>query len=281
MTTRNIPGNDETFGDCTWLTGTAFQTNKAKDVFVKVLKIFKNTVINQTTTVRPIPLSVCKCSNNISNCSVGNLGEIFPGQTLGVKLTVPKFWLIQERHKSTTLIVKNSQSDECAVVDTSQLSQTHFNHGCHQYSYTLWPSNLTSNICKLFLGLDNMPEMFYVQFKRCPKGFTLIEDKKACSCDPTLQNSSLISITPCNLDDETVSRPANSWISAYTTNHSYKVSTNCRFDYCLLHQLHLNLSTPDSQCQFNRSGVLCGQCQHGLSIVFGSSCCKLSSPVKH
>ena len=41
----------------------------------------------------------------------------------------------------------------------------------------------------------------------------------------------------------------------------------------------LTLSTPDSQCQFNRSGVLCGQCQHSLSAVFGSSQCKHCSNI--
>jgi len=45
------------------------------------------------------------------------------------------------------------------------------------------------------------------------------------------------------------------------------------FDYCLPHS-YLNLSNPDSQCQFNKSGVLCGKCQHDLSAVFGSSQCK-------
>ena len=277
MTSKNLQHDDETFGDCQWLAGTAFQTNKSKVVFKNLLIDDNNMVINQTTPIRPIPLSVCKCSNNISNCFVGNLGEIFPGQILRVELTVPEFWLRQEGHNSTTLIVKNSQNDECAVVDTSQLSQTHIKHGCNQYNYTLWPSSRTTNTCKLFLGLDNMPEMFYVELKRCPKGFTLQvkEDKKACSCDPIMQNSSL-SITSCNLDDETVLRPANSWINATDNSHgySYKVSSACPFDYCLPYPSYLNLSTPDSQCQFNRSGVLCGQCQHGLSAVFGSSRCK-------
>ena len=30
---------------------------------------------------------------------------------------------------------------------------------------------------------------------------------------------------------------------------------------------------PDSQCQFNRIKILCSQCQHHLSMVFGSSRC--------
>ena len=37
---------------------------------------------------------------------------------------------------------------------------------------------------------------------------------------------------------------------------------------------NINLSNPDSQCQFNRSGLLCGQCKPGLNAAFGSSQCK-------
>ena len=42
---------------------------------------------------------------------------------------------------------------------------------------------------------------------------------------------------------------------------------------------YLNLSSPDKQCQFNRSGVLCGHCQQGLSAMFGSSQCKMCSNI--
>jgi len=41
----------------------------------------------------------------------------------------------------------------------------------------------------------------------------------------------------------------------------------------------MHLSTPDKQCQFKRSGVLCGHCQPGISAVFGSSQCKQCSNV--
>ena len=113
----------------------------------------------------------------------------------------------------------------------------------------------------------------------CPKGF-LLHSEGYCWCDPIL-SSYIPSITYCNIDNQTIPRPANSWISAHTVNnsHSYHVSLNCPFDYCLPHSSHLNLSTPDSQCQFNRSGLLCGQCQQGLSAVFGSSQCKQCSNI--
>ena len=123
-----------------------------------------------------------------------------------------------------------------------------------------------------------MLEMFYVQIKPCPMGFTLQNDKKACYCDPLLNNDE-VSITSCDVNDGTILHPANSWISAVTVNnsHSYNVSSQCPFDYCLPYSSHLNLSSTDSQCQFKRSSVVCAQCQQGLSTVFGSSNCKRCS----
>ena len=44
-------------------------------------------------------------------------------------------------------------------------------------------------------------------------------------------------------------------------------------DYYLPYSLIINLLHPDFQCQFNRTGILCSQCQHHLSMVFASSRC--------
>ena len=127
-----------------------------------------------------------------------------------------------------------------------------------------------------------MPEMFYVQINPCPKGFTFQKQRKACYCDPLLNNR-ILSITSCNVKDESILRPANSWIYAHTDKNSltnaYQVSPHCPYAYCLHESSHLNLSDPDSQCQFNRTGVLCGKCKPGLSVVLGTSQCKLCSDI--
>ena len=44
-------------------------------------------------------------------------------------------------------------------------------------------------------------------------------------------------------------------------------------DYCLPYSTNVNLLHPDLQCQFNRTGILCSQCPHPLSMVFASSRC--------
>ena len=262
---------------CKWLEGTFYQKINA-NVSIAYHKIVRwnNTFVNKTVK-RLISLSVCPClSNDNYNCYMANVYEAFPGQVLNINLIVSSRW----SELSSTIIAANTKDDDCSILDSYQLSQTYPNNGCNRYSYTIWPKNDLITDCKLFTGLSEMPEMFYVQIKPCPMGFTLQSDKKACSCDPLLNNDEL-SITLCNINDRTILRPANSWISAVTVNnsHSYIVSSQCPFDYCLPHSSHLNLSNPDSQCQFERSGVVCGECQHGLSAVFGSSHCKQCSNV--
>ena len=82
----------------------------------------------------------------------------------------------------------------------------------------------------------------------CPIGFSLQEGIKYCYCDTVL--TGFISISSCNLNEGTIQRPANSWISGDTVKnlHVYTVSKNCPFDYCLPYSSHLNPSDPDSQC---------------------------------
>ena len=275
MISKSLPGQFPPFNNinCENLGDKFVKWTDPKPVYYKIIKL-SNTVINKTSE-RFVPLSVCPCSHNGRyNCYNVSLGSVFPGQKLHIQLTVLQRW---SGEYSSAITVANTKDDDCSIVDSYQLSQSHpISHDCNNYSYTIWPNSRHTTECKLFIGLSEMPEMFYVQIKPCPLGFTLQSDKKSCDCDPLLLNYDILSITSCNLDDETILRPANSWISADTNNnsHAYKVSSQCPFDYCLPHSSNLNLTNPDSQCQFKRFGVLCGECQQGLSAVFGSSHCK-------
>ena len=261
--------------NCTFLYDTIFQKTNANVSQKNSIVKSNNTFVNKIITKRLIPLSVCPCFNNGSyNCYEAQVYSVFPGQILHMNLMVSPRW----SKLSSTIVVDNTIDDDCSIVDDYQLSQTHFNNRCNRYSYTIQPNNKFITECKLFIGLSEMPEMFYVKIKPCPMGFTLENSIKACYCDPLLNNDKL-SIMSCNINDGTMQRPANSWIFAETVNnsHSYDVSSHCPYDYCLPHSSHLNLSDPNSQCQFKRSGVLCGECKQGLSNVFGSSCCKYCS----
>ena len=75
---------------------------------------------------------------------------------------------------------------------------------------------------------------------------------------------------------------SRAWISYIndTSKSGYLVYPNCPFDYCLSTSPPVDFNQPnggDAQCVFNRSSLLCGSCQPGLSLSLGSSQC-LSCP---
>ena len=279
--------------NCNWFAGSTFQKAGLQAVMMaKLLNILQtdnNTEVSNEVYKRPIPLSICTCKYLNSSPDIGDtsidcysphLGRIFPGQTLKVELQIQKQWLYYIF--PTPIVAENTLNDDCSIVDISQLSQAHLNHSCTSYSYTLWPKNETVKVCKLFIGLPNMPETFYVEFKHCPLGFTLQGSRKSCYCDPVLTNNDVVHIESCNLSYGTILRPPHSWIFAkkdYIYNTTYAVSSYCPFDHCFPHQSNLNLSNPDLQCQFKRTGLLCGKCQRGLSSVFGLHKCKECSSI--
>ena len=268
----NFLNNETHYSNCVWLASTAFQTKKSKEVLKRIFNI-ERTYANKTN-IGKIPSSVCPCSNKDNyNCSKHEIGSVFLGQKLTVKLIVPEITSMKEY---TTVIAKtyNSSRLGCEIVKAHEISQNHLTHECNKYNYTIWYDGDYS-VCELYLGTEGTPEVFYVNLLPCPVGFSLQkENNRGCYCDQML-NTELITITSCNLKDETIQRPANSWISGQVINNlnTYTVCTNCPFDYCLPYSSYINLSNPDSQCQFDRSGLLCGHCPNGLSAVFGSSNC--------
>ena len=262
---------------CEWDSTSAFLTSSP----LHVNKYF----IQQNTTMRKRhkkDICLCSQSDHINiDCYSEELGPFYPGEAVSIyfALTFLHTTISVQLEKYQDLSISSCKGTKSSVVIRSR--------ECKNTRFTIMHEN--GIWCELFLR--TMPLHMYSPFTKtwidiytitllpCPKGF-LLHSEGYCWCDPIL-SSYIPSLTHCNIDDQTIPRPANSWISAHTVNnsHSYHVSLHCPFDYCLPHSSHLNLSTPDSQCQFNRSGLLCGQCQQGLSAVFGSSQCKQCSNV--
>ena len=214
--------------------------------------------------------SLCVCTNELHyDCHINDFGYLYPGQTLTISL-------YHRVAATANAVIKTDINQQyvtpCIVLDINENLQLIDEH-CTKLHYTIgFP---TDNWCELFLKIasdsDAHLNIFYVRQTTCPTGFVKID--KRCQCDPVLVQ---YGITYCNINDQTILCPANSWIFATTHNNSYTyhISLHCPFNYCLPHSSHHNFSTPNSQCQFNRSGLLCGHCQQGLSTVFSSTHCQ-------
>ena len=102
----------------------------------------------------------------------------------------------------------------------------------------------------------------------------------ACVCSETLQQ---YQITNCSQQAGTIQLETNLWIGvANSTNGTGYIIHDCPFDYCIKRPVNISLNSSqerDRQCAFNRSGVLCGECQQGLSLVLATSKCKECSDI--
>ena len=115
----------------------------------------------------------------------------------------------------------------------------------------------------------------------CPIGFqsspSQIECK--CVCDQRLQP---YQITNCS--GGTIKLETDVWIGVanQSRNGTGFVIHDCPFDYCVEKPVNISLNSSqerDRQCTFNRIGVLCGECQQGLSLVLSTSQCKKCSNI--
>ena len=202
------------------------------------------------------------CSNYSSN----SLGPIYPGQTLQVELCMPcgdnNSVLYAETHN--TLLPEST----CKIAHQRELVNFITNNS-EILNYTIVSE--ISDSCELFLTvtpfLYYIYEVFDVQLLPCPIGFTL--QNGVCDCDPLLPTD----IDTCYIDQSAIRRPANTWISYTQSGTSKYLISDCPMDYCLPISSNVNLLNPDTQCQFSRTGILCSQCKHPLSMVFGSSRC--------
>ena len=99
-----------------------------------------------------------------------------------------------------------------------------------------------------------------------------------CVCDQDLQ---FYQITDCSQESETIQLETNIWIGvANSTDRIGYIIHNCPFDYCVKKPVNISLNSSqerDRQCAHNRSGILCGECQQGLSLVLATSKCRACS----
>ena len=157
---------------------------------------------------------------------------------------------IEDFYKFTIALLKSS-IDYCR----SELIQTKFVFPQELYSY---------------------PVYINISFRPCPPGFSLSKDPPfRCNCNQLMKQ---LSGVKCHIQDQTISRSGLVWIS--TDDNETVAASNCPYNYCNREGINVTLEDPDSQCNFNHSGTLCGGCQPGLSLALGTNHC-LHCPNTH
>ena len=180
---------------------------------------------------------------------------------------------------STILVISNTSSVQ-VLLDSNDNQET--KSKCKSFTYQLKMANSNNQgtffIRNKFNSIENKNRLneshltVNVLFLLCPVGLELIS--KACHCNHVLRASNDIQ---CNIIwmPYPIKRSGNIWLY-YNNDYNCTVFHKyCPFDYCNDSSSYLSLESEDIQCAYGRSGILCGACQPGLSLMLGSNKCQL------
>ena len=257
---------------------------------------------NAQPTISSNPNRICRCNNGQPDCSDSPSPyevSVYPGQTVGVSLVA-----VGQRNgavpSATTAIY---DPDNGATFGDLQSTQRIDHTTCTELNYTIFSRKQTETF-KIYVdssfGLDGIPLLVNVTLLKCPIGFTLSNSSNQCVCEERLQKYT----SNCNISNLEITRTASEdfWVSVDNTNgtEGLILHPHCPFDYCTTDTVNFTLNdvsltdndtltnatmndtdstdyaignSIDAQCNYNRSGLLCGKCQKGFSLVFGSSKC--------
>ena len=219
------------------------------------------------------PLHICTCSDVLTNCNVSYHPEpVYPGGTLEVSVIA-----LGQRNGTTAAVIQ--------VIDTSKtrLSSLEYSqridNTCNTLKYTIHSRAIgTAQEMTLYAQGPCSPTQtntltVIVKIKNCPPGFQLSMNEPICICAERLQQFT----NTCLVDNTTVLREHNAefWVGYDSSNESRGLilHPNCPFDYCTSEETHLAVDDSDKQCNYNRSGLLCGRCSENLSLALGNSRC--------
>ena len=225
--------------------------------------------------VTSAPLGVCVCGDDLTiNCNNRSLDDvIYPGQSITFSLiTVGACGGI-----SPSVLVTS---------DTSSLEVVHANvnqetvRKCKNFTFTINKKENKGTFqigirkSAANIGLKHSQVTVTITFMECPLG--LRNESGSCECDDII---GAINGTYCDINRSLhhISRTGNNWLYYSQEYQCVVAHTNCPFDYCNTSTVHLSLNESDLQCANGRSGILCGACQPGLSLMLGSNDCQTCS----
>ena len=261
----------------------------SREKIAEGLHYFKSTTGSPYSSISSGPIKICSCIGNHSehnSCNDHGFQQNVIKAKKGENFVVSIVAVDQVNHPVNATIQSSLKYSRSGLAE-GQLTRK-IQDRCTDLSFSVTSPHSYE---ELGLYASNGPckdadlsELIYtIHFLpcECPIGFQLTGNMQSnCTCD-CHRNISRFVI--CDIHRESFVRKytSNIWIN-YDNSSGYLVYLNCPYDYCKpLNSTSVNLNQPngaDAQCAFNRSSLLCGSCEPGLSLSLGSSLC-LSCPI--
>ena len=172
--------------------------------------------------------------------------------------------------ENITLMLALAKLKETDIVKEETFTET-------RKTYEMYEKNWDTPFPQAIL---EFPVYINIPLQPCPPGFS-ITHKHPVTCDCVRQLRELPGVT-CDIEDVTIYRSGQVWVGQLlkstfneTDNDQMDVASAryCPFNYCKNGGIKIHLSHSHDQCNYNHSGIVCGECIHDLSLVLGSDQC--------
>ncbi|KAL5517798.1 hypothetical protein EMCRGX_G003418 [Ephydatia muelleri] len=223
----------------------------------------------------PVKVYICECDVG-TDCDLSDGYKIFtsPGKTVRFSANS----VDSENHTSPAVVFTTIPSNSQELRIGAQQNVQWIGNICDTLEFQIYGKENVSFDLLLSTFMGGVPTVVQVTMRPCDPGFVLTRDADGllqCNCSSFLTSIQV----GCDVGTGTVSRTDNKWIGIYH-NGIYNLSAyayTCPVDYCKSNLTRLSLATSDMLCDYNRRGLLCGQCQDNMSVIFGSSKCQQCS----
>ena len=273
--TSNITGNNLYGGllyHCifsTRINNTYFMYANVKDA----LNCTKTVSITQDyASVSSDPFAVCLCTyNSIDFYKKNKYIAVYPGQSFHISLITVGYC---GNSSPGTLVI--SSSPNLQLISNADNDKTSIHCKIFVYKAIQLLSNVSQGTATISVSSTPYPFskslIMKVQFLSCPSGMILGRSNE-CVC-----NDIIAPYVQCNISWQKrpllISAGNNIWLGFEKDYNCTIAYENCPFDYCQSFEIKFNLDNDtDFQCNYKRMGLLCGQCQSGLSLKLGSNAC--------
>ena len=222
-----------------------------------------------------VPGSVMARMNGQSSRSPGNSSfgsDLQYSQDIGTECRDLSYSIISEQQSQLITLAVNTRSFSRSLENVRAVVDFQLRGNTDSINPILY-----SPYDYIYETFFHIPTFVEVTLAQCPVGFQLVDGR--CVCAAILLKNH---IDMCSIVNGTpiIHRPSPYWIGLPEDNtSSILIHTQCPHDYCQPDDLNITAENPDEQCQFERSGILCGECREGLSMVLGSSECKICSNI--
>ena len=246
-----------------------------RDDWLRIRTINK---MNMTDRITSQTYQLCFC-NMDCNCSQVKSVDVQRGQTFGVHLCA------MDQVKNSISPPVTARTSPTARLKLNQSTQT-LRGNCSLLTYNIYSTEDREEVTLYTEGpctTGVARAIINVTLSPCPDGF--MKHNEFCVCEERLQEYN----ANCTIDEDvSIVRNAGSkyWVSGLYVNQTYQgliLCNLCPEDYCTKETIHVFLEDPDTQCDLNRSKLLCGSCATNngtrLSLMLGSYQCEECSNV--